>query len=34
MMLIFPNLKNQSKAQFAFRDYVNTFDYSAFAVGR
>ncbi|RWB37926.1 MAG: LysR family transcriptional regulator [Mesorhizobium sp.] len=34
MMLIFPNLKNQSKAQAAFRYYVNTFDFSAFAVGR
>lgn len=33
MILIFPNLKNQSKAQTAFRDYVNTFDFSAFAFG-
>ncbi|MER8589831.1 hypothetical protein NKH19_32520 [Mesorhizobium sp. M1338] len=34
MMLIFPNLKNQSKAQAAFRDYVKTFDFSVFGVGR
>ncbi|NJO33601.1 MAG: hypothetical protein HC869_11085 [Rhodospirillales bacterium] len=34
MKLIFPNLKNQSKPQAAFRGYVNTFDFSAFAVGR
>ncbi len=34
MMLIFPNLKNQSEAQVAFRDYVDTFDFSAFVIGR
>lgn len=34
MVLAFPNLKNQSRAQAAFRDYVNAFDFSAFAGGR
>lgn len=34
MMLISPNLKHQSKAQAAFRDYVNAFDFSALAAGR
>ncbi|MER9597928.1 LysR family transcriptional regulator [Mesorhizobium sp. M0244] len=33
MMLIFPHLKNHSKAQVAFRDYVNAFDFSRFAAG-
>jgi len=34
MTLIFPNLKNQSKAQVAFRDWTGVFDFSAFATGR
>ncbi|TIX29364.1 MAG: LysR family transcriptional regulator [Mesorhizobium sp.] len=34
MTMIFPHLRNQSKAQAAFRHYVNTFDFSAFALGR
>ena len=34
MTLIFPNLKNQSKAQAAFRAWVGAFDFSTFAIGR
>lgn len=31
MMLVFPDRKNQSKAQAAFRDYVDAYDFSNFA---
>lgn len=34
MTLVSPYLKHQSKAQAAFRDYVNAFDFSALADGR
>lgn len=33
MKLVFPGRKNQSKAQAAFRDYVNAFDFTEFAGG-
>lgn len=34
MTLIFPDRNNQSRAQAAFRDYVQGFDFAAFAGGR
>ncbi|RWP39345.1 MAG: LysR family transcriptional regulator [Mesorhizobium sp.] len=34
MTLVFPDRKNQSKAQAAFRDYVDACDFSHFATGR
>ncbi len=34
MTLLFPNLKNQSMAQTAFRAWVNAFDFSTFATGK
>jgi DNA-binding transcriptional LysR family regulator len=30
MVMVFPKLKNQSRAQTAFREFVNSFDFSAF----
>lgn len=33
MILVFPDRKNQSKAQAAFRDYVDAYDFSRFATG-
>lgn len=34
MTLIFPNLKNQSRAQAAFREFVSAYDFSHFSTGR
>ncbi|MGX5849309.1 LysR substrate-binding domain-containing protein [Mesorhizobium sp. PL10] len=33
MILVFPDRKNQSKAQAAFRDYIDAYDFSNFATG-
>jgi len=34
MTLVFPDRKNQSKAQAAFRDYIDLYDFTPFATGR
>jgi hypothetical protein len=34
MTLVFPGRKNHSKAQAAFRDYVDLYDFTPFSTGR